>query len=122
MVSPDLPICDATFSFILVGPTINGLSPFLQTVTSPMETTFTCNATGRPRPTIAWYKVELDSSRTSLPDNQSTEVSSGTTEISSTLIIDVNGPSDVADYVCVATNTANSAEMSATLTVYGKLT
>ena len=106
----------------LVGPTITELSPLEQTVTSPMMATFTCNATGRPRPSIAWYKVELNGSRTLLLDSQSTEVSSGTREISSTLIIDVTSPSDATDYVCVATNIVNRAERSTTLTVYGELT
>ena len=108
--------------FVLVGSTITELSPPEQTVTSPMMVTFTCNANGRPRPTIAWYKVELDSSRTLLPDSQATEVSSGTREISSTLNIDAISPSDATDYVCVATNIVNSAERSTTLTVYGELT
>ena len=106
----------------LVAPTITALSPLEQTVTSPMMATFTCNATGRPRPTIAWYKVELNGSRTLLSDNQSIEMFSGTRSISSTLIINANSPADAADYVCVAINIVNSAQMSATLTVYGELT
>ena len=87
-----------------------------------MQATFTCNATGRPRPTIAWYRVEFDSTHMLLHGNQSTEVSLGSTEIFSTLIIDDNSPSDATDYVCVATNLVNTSEMSATLIVHGKLT
>ena len=80
----------------------------------------TCNAIGRPRPAIYWYRVELDGSRTSLPDDQSAEVTSGEREISSSLTVSPTSPSDAADYVCMASNVVNDDEMIANLTVYGK--
>ena len=109
----------SSFCF-LVSPTITDLSPPEQIVTSPDEATFTCNATGRPRPSISWYRVELNNSRTLLPDGQSDEVRSGEREISSTLTISPTDASDAADYVCVASNVVNEDEMNANLMVYGK--
>ena len=82
---------------------------------------FTCVATGRPRPTIQWYRVELNGSRTQLSDGLSTEMTSGYREISSELTIQDTTSSDALDYVCVASNVVNSVEMSATLIVYGEL-
>ena len=82
---------------------------------------FTCNATGRPRPSISWYRIELNNSRTRLPDDQSVEVPSGEREISSTLTVSSTSASDAADYVCVASNIVNEDEMTANLIVYGKI-
>ena len=114
-------MCKSLLFLVLVAPTITDLSPREQTVTQTMEAMFTCNATGRPRPAIQWYRVEMSGSRTLLPDEQSNEVKSGTREISSTLIIDPTSPSDTAEYVCVASNVFDMTEMTASLTVHGKL-
>ena len=84
-----------------------------------MGAMFTCSATGRPRPTIQWYR-EISGSRTLLPDGQSNEIMSGTREISSTLPINPISPSDTAQYVCEASNVVNVAGMTASLTIHGK--
>ena len=64
--------------------------------------------------------MELNGSRTPLSDGLSIETTSGSREISSELTIQDTISSDALDYVCVASNIVNSAEMSATLTLYGK--
>ena len=91
--------------------------PLELTVTQPMEAMFTCIATGRPRPTIQWYR-EISGSRTLVSNEQS--ISEEMREISSTLTINPTSPSDAADYVCEASNIVNTAEMTASLTVYGE--
>ena len=93
-------LCRYSAFLVLVAPTITDLSPWEQTVSQSTEAMFTCSATGRPRPTIQWYR-EISGSRTLLPDGQSNEIMSGTREISSTLTIDPTSPSDVAEYVCM---------------------
>ena len=113
-------LCKSLLFLVLVAPTINDLLPREQTVTQTMGAIFTCSATGRPRPTIQWYR-EISGSRTLLPDGQSNEIMSGTREISSILTIDLTSPSDAAEYVCVASNIVSVAEMTASLTVHGKV-
>ena len=83
---------------------------------------FVCTAVARPRPSITWYKLEEDDSRTVLTgteegvsitamdgDNDRTRVS--------TLSFDPSRPSFSAVYVCVV---VDSAEVNATLNVYGE--
>ena len=64
--------------------------------------------------------MELNGSRTPLSDGLLIETTTGSREISSELTIQDTTSSDALDYVCVASNIVNSAEMSATLTLYGK--
>ena len=105
----------------LVAPTVTDLSPPEQTVTSPAPATFTCSATGRPRPSVSWYRVELDASRTFLSDVQSVEMESGERGITSTLTVTPTSAADAANYVCVASNIVGDDEMTANLTVHGNL-
>ena len=65
--------------------------------------------------------MELNGSHTPLSDGLSIETTSGSREISNELTIQDTTLSDALDYVCVASNVVYSAEMSATLTVYGEL-
>ena len=86
---------------------------------------FVCTAVARPRPSITWYKVEEDASRTMLTGTEegvSITAMDGDTARTriSTLSFDPSRPSFSAVYVCVATNPVNSTKASATLTVYGK--
>ena len=115
-------LCTVYFCFP-VAPSITTLDPQDFTVTSPTPATFTCNATGRPRPTIQWYRVELDGNLTQLSNSGSLmirEMLSGMRDISSVLDITRTRLSDAADYVCEATNVVDSDEMMSTLIVYGK--
>ena len=101
----------------VVAPNITDFTPSQQTVTSPASAVFTCNATGRPRPTIQWYRVELEGGRTLLTGE---DVNSGMRGISSTLTISNTDASGATDYVCVASNIVDSTEMTGSLIVYGK--
>ena len=65
--------------------------------------------------------MEVDDSRTLLPDDQSDEMMLGEREIMSTLTVDPTSAADAADYVCVASNIVDDDEMIANLTVYGNL-
>ena len=105
----------------VVAPTVSDLSPLEQNVTSPNEAIFTCSATGRPRPSISWYRVEINGSRTLLADDQSDEMMLGEREILSTLTVEPTSATDAAEYVCVASNVVDNDEMIANLTVYGIL-
>ena len=110
------------FSF-LVAPSVTALEPQNQTVTMPAPAEFTCNATGRPRPTVLWYTMALDDSRELLSGGVEVmidEIRTGMREISSVLTILSTTPPDATRYVCVTTNVVDTAEMSATLTVHGK--
>ena len=86
---------------------------------------FVCTAVARPRPSITWYKVEVDDSRTMLTGTEegvSITAMDGDTERTrnSTLSFDPSRPSFSAVYVCVAANPVDSAEATATLSVYGE--
>ena len=97
------------------------------TVTQPEAAMFVCTAVARPRPSITWYKVEEDDSRTMLTGTEegvSITAMDGDTDDRTrinTLSFDPSRPSFSAVYVYVATNPVDSAEASATLTVYGEL-
>ena len=95
-------------------------------VTQPAPAMFMCSAMARPHPSITWYRVELNGSRTIITG----------TEDEAIMISNVNGSNErtlvssfkftstrpflSAMYVCVATNPVDSAEDNVTLTVYGK--
>ena len=65
--------------------------------------------------------MEINNSRTLLPDDQSDEMMLGEREIMSTLTVGPTSAADAADYVCVASNVVDNDEMIANLTVYGNL-
>ena len=94
------------------------------TVTQPASAMFVCTAMARPRPSIRWYRVELDNSRTNLTgtdDGVTITTENGNTEreINSTLLFEPARPSFTAEYVCEATNPVARAETSVNLTVHG---
>ena len=95
------------------------------TVTQPEAAMFVCTAVARPRPSITWYKVEENDSRTMLTGTEegvNITAMDGDTDRTriSTLSFNPSRPSFSAVYVCVATNPVDSAEANATLTVYGE--
>ena len=95
------------------------------TVTQPEAALFECTAMARPRPSITWYRVEVDDSRTPLngsEDGVNITVEDGDTEriAVSTLMFSPSRPFFSAMYICEATNPVDTVEANATLTVYGR--
>ncbi len=96
------------------------------TVTQPDAAMFVCTAMARPRPSITWYRLEMNDSRTNLTDGSEDGVNitvvDGDTEriANSTLMFSPSRPFFSAVYICEATNPVATAETNATLTVYGK--
>ena len=90
-----------------------------------MSATFLCAATGRPRPTITWYKT-LDDSDTQERVNVSdvrvtvTENLIGDRGLMSNLSMTNVRPSDTATYICIAKNVVAIDKSNDTLTVNGK--
>ena len=94
-------------------------------VTQPEEAMFECIAMARPRPSITWYRLEMDDTRTPLngsEDGITISTSNGDIErsIISTLMFSPSRPFFSATYICEATNPVATAEANATLMVYGK--
>ena len=80
--------------------------PTTVTVTQPEAAMFVCTAMARPRPSITWYKVEEDDSRTMLTGTEEgvniTAMDGDTDRIRiSTLSFDPSRPSFSAVYWCV---------------------
>ena len=94
------------------------------TVTQPAMAMFVCTAMARPRPSITWYRVEMDNSRTILAEAEGitiTEVNGDTERTrSSTLTFNPSRPFFSAVYVCEATNVVARTETNATLVVNGE--
>ena len=81
-------------------------------------TSFTCQATGEPVPTISWYF-----NGTLLTDGAThtiSETSVNITTINSTLTIMSVESSDVGTYTCNATNVVSSDTSSGVLTINGE--
>ena len=97
-------------------------------VTQPASAMFVCTAMARPRPSITWYRVGSNNSRTNLTGTTETGVTITTVngnverDIQSILLFNPTQPSFTAIYVCVATNPVGSAETNISLTVHGKKT
>ena len=92
------------------------------TVVQPATSSFTCMATGLPRPIIAWFFEDSEGSRTevvSMDGVLTVPVPFGERVVQNTLILDVTAPMDAGLYVCVAENIADTTEASAVLTVHG---
>ena len=82
-------------------------------------TSFTCEATGEPVPTISWYFngfLLADGATHTI-----SETSVNITTINSTLTIMSVESSDVGTYTCNATNVVSSDTSSGVLTVNGEL-
>ena len=92
-----------------------------QTQNEGDTTSFTCQATGEPVPTISWYfnGVLVDEANTM--KYTISVMSLNSTTISNILtIMDVES-SDVGTYTCNATNVVSSDTSSGVLTVNGEL-
>ena len=104
--------------FCLVIPTIS--PEVMDQIRDEGDTTsFTCQATGEPVPTISWYfnsALLVNGAKHTI-----SETSVNTTTISSTLTIMSVESSDVGTYTCNATNVVSSDTSSGVLTVNGEL-
>ena len=103
--------------YIIVPPSI-GLEVMDETHNEGENVSFTCQATGRPVPTIGWYF-----NNTLLAHGMRYTISEmlvNTTTISSTLTIMSVASSDVGTYTCNATNVVSTDTSSGVLTVNGE--
>ena len=91
------------------------------TVVEPQDATFSCLATGRPRPDIVWTRL---SDMTQLQPQSANftieEQVIGDRERRSNLTILGSQPSDAGGYACVAMNEPGTDREEATLTVHGE--
>ena len=108
------------FSFFTVAPEIT-TRPENVTVVQPATATFTCVATGRPRPVITWFFEDSEGSRTvvSVDGVVTFPVLFDERVVLNILILDATAPNDAGLYVCVAENIVDTTEASAVLTVHG---
>ena len=91
------------------------------TVVEPQDATFSCLATGRPRPDIVWTRLSDMTQLQNQSDVMIEEQEIGDRERRSMLIILGSQPSDAGSYACVARNEPGSVMQQATLTVHGEL-
>ncbi len=108
--------------FSSVAPVITG-TPLNRTVVSPESVNFTCVATARPRPSIAWWRVEENGTLTEIVAVSGTygiwEDEDGERVLTSKLEVIETEPSDALTYICVADNMAGIDQAMAELTVHG---
>ena len=91
-----------------------------QTQNEGDNVSFTCQATGKPVPTISWYFNGVPVNVTNTMKYTISMMSLNTTTISNTLTIMNVQSSDVGTYTCNATNVVSSDISSGILTVNGK--
>ena len=112
-----------TFPFTVAPEIIS--APANTTVVQPDSVTFTCVATGLPRPVVTWFFEDSEGSRIELVSggdfsiDESMLSQTGEREAQSVLTIDFIAPMDAGLYVCVAENIVDTTEASAVLTVHG---
>ena len=111
------------YSLCPVAPDIT-LDPDSVEILEGMSATFLCGATGRPRPTITWYRTIGDSDtleRVNVSDNRVTlsENENGDRELMSSLTVTNVLPPDAATYICIAENGVDIEMSNDTLTVNG---
>ena len=90
-------------------------------VVEPQDATFTCLATGRPRPTIVWTRLsDMLQLQNQSGVHRIQEQEIGDRERRSNLTIFGSQPSDAGGYACVAMNEPGTYREEATLTVHGE--
>ena len=93
------------------------------TVVEPQDATFSCLATGRPRPVIVWTRlsdmVQLQPSSVDLTIEE-WEIGDRARERRSNLTVLSTHASDAGGYACVAVNEPGTDREQATLTVHGE--
>ena len=113
------------FFYFAVAPVIT-TPPMDVEITEQETVLFTCEATGRPRPRITWYRADDSGLLTAVDDTDPgitvSDIEVGEREIMSNLTLDGVLPSDSATYVCSAENevaVGGVVSENATLTVNG---
>ena len=92
------------------------------TVFEPQDATFSCLATGRPRPDIVWTRLsDMVQLQPSSAKFRIVGWEIGDREKRSNLTILGTQPSDTGGFACVAMNEPGNATQQATLTVHGEL-
>ena len=89
-------------------------------VVEPEDATFSCLATGRPRPIIVWIRLSDMTQLSNSAEFSIQEQEMGDRERRSTLTIIGTQTSDAGAYNCRAVNEPGTITESATLTVYGE--
>ena len=92
-----------------------------QTQNEGDTTSFTCQATGEPVPTISWYFNSAPVDEANTMKYTISMMSLNATTINNTLTIMNVQSSDVGTYTCNATNVVSSDTSSGVLTVNGEL-
>ena len=114
--------CCIIFTFFIAVNPVIAKAPIDLIITAPDNATFTCTATGLPRPAISWQRV-LGNTTVSLTSSVNYSITStgGTgRQNSSSLTVLNTGPEDKAVYECVASNVVSTVTRNATLTVHGE--
>ena len=101
-------------------------APVNLTVVQPDDATFSCQANGRPRPAITWWRfTSADSDFVQItmsdPDYSVNETVIGDRDLRSNLTILGTMPGDTGEYLCQAENIISDAAESAFLAVQGDL-
>ena len=107
------------YFYAIVAPTVN-LELMNQTQTVGENTSFTCQATGEPVPTINWYFNGVPVDETNTMKYTTSMMSLNTTTIINTLTIMSVESSDVGIYTCNATNVVSGYTSSGILSINGK--
>ena len=117
-------VANVNYFLRTVAPEIT-VSPVNMTATEPGNATVTCSATGRPAPTIRWFRLNENGSRdvelvTSDGSIVTTELL-GMRTVQSTLTLLGVSPSDAGSYSCLAENyfAGDGASAEFTVTVHG---
>ena len=91
------------------------------TVVEPQNATFSCLATGRPRPDIIWIRLsDMVQLHTQSAGFTFEEQEIGDRERRSNLTILGTQPSDADVYICMAINEPGTAIEQTTLTIHGE--
>ena len=109
-------------SLSVVPPDTPVISDRVITVTQPDVAIITCTAMAWPRPSISWYRVEIDGSYSIVNGSEVgviVTVANGDTDrtITSTLEFNPSSSHLSAMYICEATNAVSSSDVNATLIV-----
>ena len=94
--------------------------PANQTVLQLENVTFSCSASGIPRPILRWERVSVNGSLLPTENDIIIEEMMGEREVVSSLTIVAVQPCDSGQYTCVAINVVGTTTAVATLTVHGK--